>query len=120
MSKIKCITFDKEAQEALPQDIKNKMKADKEKARAGEKGIHIHRYGKLGQNRIYYFTKDAKHCLCIEYNPDYDFGKGSPSGARVESVEIHTNNGFLFKDDTKEISLDEVPECILDLLTFLK
>jgi hypothetical protein len=31
--KIRCITFDKNAQDALPQHIKDKMKADREKAR---------------------------------------------------------------------------------------
>lgn len=31
---MKCITFDKEAQGALPNHIKDKMKADREKARA--------------------------------------------------------------------------------------
>jgi hypothetical protein len=29
---IKCITFDKQAQDALPEEIKAKMKADREKA----------------------------------------------------------------------------------------
>jgi hypothetical protein len=33
MDKIKCITFDKAAQDALPEHIKAKMKADREKAR---------------------------------------------------------------------------------------
>ncbi len=32
MKKIKCITFDKEAQNALPNHIKEKMKADRKKA----------------------------------------------------------------------------------------
>lgn len=31
--KIKCITFDKEAQDALPEDIKERMRADRERAR---------------------------------------------------------------------------------------
>lgn len=31
--KIKCLTFDLEAQDNLPQHIKDKMKADREKAR---------------------------------------------------------------------------------------
>ncbi len=35
--KIKCITFDKEAQKNLPQDVKDKMKADREKARKSQK-----------------------------------------------------------------------------------
>jgi len=34
MNKIKCITFDKEAQDALPEHIKAKMKADRIAARA--------------------------------------------------------------------------------------
>jgi hypothetical protein len=34
MEKIKCITFDKSAQDSLPEHIKAKMKADREKARA--------------------------------------------------------------------------------------
>lgn len=34
MNKVKCITFDKNAQESLPDDIKAKMKADKRAARA--------------------------------------------------------------------------------------
>lgn len=32
MGKIKCITFDKEAQNNLPQHIKDKMKLDRDKA----------------------------------------------------------------------------------------
>ena len=34
MYKIKCITFDKNAQNQLPQHIKDKMKADRDKARS--------------------------------------------------------------------------------------
>jgi len=30
---MKCITFDKKAQDSLPQNIKDKMKADRDKAR---------------------------------------------------------------------------------------
>ncbi len=37
MGKIKCITFDKKAQDNLPQHIKDKMKADR--AKAGEEII---------------------------------------------------------------------------------
>jgi hypothetical protein len=33
MGKIKCITFDKDAQDSLPQHIKDKMKADRDAAR---------------------------------------------------------------------------------------
>lgn len=34
MNKIKCITFDKEAPDALPKQIKDKMKADRTVAKA--------------------------------------------------------------------------------------
>lgn len=82
--------------------------------------IQIHLNSNYYGNRKYYFTKDDKHCLSVEYNPTHDFGKGSPSGARIESVEIHTNNGFVFNEELKEISLSEVPECIIELLIYLK
>jgi hypothetical protein len=36
MEQVKCITFDKNAQDALPEHIKAKMKADREKAREKE------------------------------------------------------------------------------------
>lgn len=71
-------------------------------------------------NRLYYFTKDSNHCLIVEYNPEWDFGEGSPSGTRIEYVEIHTNNSFESFEGLTEISLSEVPKCILELLTYLK
>lgn len=37
MNRTKCITFDKDAQNALPEHIKEKMKADREKSRQGYK-----------------------------------------------------------------------------------
>lgn len=82
--------------------------------------IRVHVNPEYLGNRLYVFTKDSKHCIAVEYNPAYDFGKGSPSGARIDSVEIHTNNGFIFSEKYKEVSLSEVPECILELLTYLK
>lgn len=33
---MKCITFDKRAQDSLPQSLKDKMKADRDNARAGK------------------------------------------------------------------------------------
>lgn len=33
MEKVKCITFDKEAQDNLPKEVKDKMKANQDKAR---------------------------------------------------------------------------------------
>lgn len=82
--------------------------------------IRIHLNPNYYGNMKYYFTKDSKNCLSVEYDPSYDFGQGSPSGAMIESIEIHTNNSFMFDDKQKEISMSEVPECIIELLTYLK
>jgi len=43
MEKIKCITFDKKAQDNLPQHIKDKMKADRDKAHKemDSKGLNL-------------------------------------------------------------------------------
>lgn len=82
--------------------------------------IRVHLNPNYYGNKKYYFTKDDKHCLSVEYNPNHDFGKDSPSGAMIESVEIHTNNSFNFDDRQREINLSDVPECILELLNYLK
>jgi hypothetical protein len=37
MEPIRCITFDKKAQDSLPQHIKDKMKADRKKAESEQK-----------------------------------------------------------------------------------
>lgn len=63
--------------------------------------------------------KMQKHCVCIEYDPTLDFGNDSPSGSRLSGIEIHMNNAFKLQN-TPEIQLSEVPECILVLLTYLK
>ena len=45
MERIKCITFDKAAQDNLPQELKDKMKADRLKAQKEQenKGLNISR-----------------------------------------------------------------------------
>lgn len=55
MDKIKCITFDKAAQDALPEHIKAKMKADREKDRREA-------YKKLCYNFEYKFGFNIPHC----------------------------------------------------------
>jgi len=47
MVKIKCITFDKKAQDSLPQHIKDKMKADRDAARNNNE-----KYGKSKNTSI--------------------------------------------------------------------
>lgn len=55
MKKIKCITFDKAAQDVLPEYIKAKMKADRNKARRKE-------YKKLCYNFEYKFGSNIPFC----------------------------------------------------------
>ena len=81
--------------------------------------IKVHRSTRKQGLQTYYFTKDAKHCVCIEYDPTLDFGNDSPSDSRLSGIEIHMNNAFKLQN-TPEIQLSEVPECILVLLTYLK
>lgn len=81
--------------------------------------IKVHCLTRKPGDQTYFFTKDEKHCLCIDYKSEWDFGNGSPSGARLYEVEIHTNNAFKFQY-IPEIQLHEVPECILELLSYLK
>jgi len=50
-NKIKCITFDKAAQDALPEDIKAKMKADREKAQQIQKPAVL-KYSAFIENTI--------------------------------------------------------------------
>jgi hypothetical protein len=81
--------------------------------------IKVHCLTRKPGDQTYFFTKDEKHCVCIEYKSGLDFGNGSPSGARLYEIEIHTNNAFEFQY-IPEIQLSEVPGCILELLTYLK
>ena len=82
--------------------------------------IKIHCLTRKPGDCTFFFTKDDKHCLAIDYQSEWDFGEGSPSGARLGEIEIHTNNSFSFQYTPPEISIEEVPKCIIDLLTFLK
>lgn len=80
--------------------------------------IKVHCLTRKPGDQTYFFTKDEKHCLCIDYNSEWDFGNESPSGSRLSEIEIHTNNAFNFQY-IPEIQLSEVPECILELLSYL-
>lgn len=81
--------------------------------------IKVHCLTRKPGDQTYFFTKDEKHCLCVDYKSELDFGNGSPSGARLFEIEIHTNNAFTFQH-IPEIQLPEVPECIRELLSYLK
>ena len=81
------------------------------------KEIRVHLGQYIGKP-AYIFTKDKNHCVLVEYRKDWDFGEGSPGGAEISHIVIHTRNGFHL-DRFKEITIEEVPKCIVDLLTFL-
>ncbi len=55
MDRIKCITFDKATQDALPEHTKAKMKAAREKAKREA-------YKKLCYNFEYQFGSNTPHC----------------------------------------------------------
>lgn len=67
----------------------------------------------------FYFTKNKRNCLMIEYDSSMDFGKHSTSGAYFHKLEIHYNNAWI-KKELIEINIEEVPECVRDILTYLK
>ncbi|MDD3040352.1 hypothetical protein [Bacteroides sp.] len=75
--------------------------------------VKIHCLTRKPGDQTYFFTKDDKHCLCIDYQSNWDFGEGSPSGARLGEIEIHTNNAFILSIPP-EISIEDVPKCIID------
>lgn len=81
--------------------------------------VKVHCLTRKPGDQTYFFTKDEKHCCCIDYRSEWDFGNGSPSGARLYDIEIHTNNAFTHQY-VPEIQLSEVPECIIELLSYLK
>ncbi len=77
--------------------------------------IHRNRISKTEVN--YFFTASPKKCVMVEYNSQWDF-YGTPSGVHNIRVEINNNNGFL-TNEMEEISINEVPQAIVDILTFL-
>ncbi len=79
--------------------------------------IRIHKRELSDRTTAYYFTKSKKRCLRIEHNTEWDFGK-TPSGCTINQVEIHYQNSFL-TDELSEIELNDVPEVIRDILSYL-
>lgn len=67
----------------------------------------------------YYFIKNENECLVILHNLNEDYGEHSSSGAMLE-VEIHYQNSFEFdKPDESQITIDQVPKRVIDVLTYL-
>jgi len=81
------------------------------------KRIKIHRRKISKTASDYYFTASEKKCVMVVYDSQWDF-YGTPSGVHEILIEIHNNNAFI-PNSMEEISIDEVPQAIIDLLTFL-
>lgn len=82
------------------------------------KKILIHKRQISKSITAYYFTKSKTQCLRVEYDKGWDFGKKSPSGARLNHIEINYQNSWI-KDELTEIKIEEVPEIIVDILRYL-
>lgn len=83
-----------------------------------KKELIIHCSQNPDSTTTYFFTKSEDECLSIIYDKKWDFGK-SPSGVQLDEIQIHYNNSFI-KDNLTEIKLEDVPEAIIDLLSYLK
>ena len=88
--KTNCITFDKQAQDSLPEDIKRQMKADRDKAQKGK-------------------SNDIKIMATIEkaYDLAEDRATGSPVNAYMNGFEDGYKDGlseaFRWRDASKEL-----------------
>ncbi len=76
MDKTKCITFDKEAQDALPDHIKAKMKADREKARNEQKTSEM----------------TCIHCVFCRFNEDILRWFCAAKSATLDIANLHIIN----------------------------
>lgn len=82
------------------------------------KKIQVHKFERSPNETTYFFTKSRNECLSIVYDKQWDFGKSS-SGVHLKEIEIHYYNSYV-KDNLTEIRLEDVPEAIIDLLSYLK
>ena len=80
--------------------------------------IIIHKSQVSKNITAYFFTKSKNKCLRVEYDKSWDFGKKSPSGAQISHIEINYKNSYV-KDELTEIKIQDVPECIVDVLRYL-
>lgn len=82
--------------------------------------MKIHVFEEHKRRKLFFFTKDKNNCLMVEYDQEQDYGEHDASGVHFEQIELHYQNGYVFGEEHKEITLNEVPKSIRDLLTFLK
>lgn len=80
--------------------------------------IKVHCYQDSKDVTCYIFTKSKNECVSVMYDKTLDFGK-SFSGVHLSEIEIYYNNSII-KDKLTEVKIEEVPKCIIDLLTYLQ
>jgi len=80
--------------------------------------ILIHKHQVSKSITSYIFTKSKNECLRGEYDANWEFGKKSPSGARLTNIEINYQNSWV-KDELTEIKIEDVPEVVVDILRYL-
>lgn len=121
----KCITFDHEAQENLPQHIKDKMKADRDKARE-EKELTVYEYGAMSSRyklkaankltayaTMVYHYGNSNHLIAL-YKPEENKKDSwlNPMGigvtARLDEI-FGGDNAF---DKYADEHLNEISECL--------
>jgi len=93
MERIKCATFDKEMQDSIPQDIKDKMKADRNKA---EEEMNIKEEFEKCKSNPYYFMTNY-----VIVNGKYELIVESEDGGDIEFFIEGLNNKigtYEFKD----------------------
>ena len=81
-------------------------------------GLLIHKK-KISETRtMFYFTKNKRRCLEIEYNSNYDYDRGA-SGFESTHVQVFYHNSFRIENLTK-IEIGDVPKPIIDILSYLR
>ena len=79
----KCITFDREAQDALPQHIKDKMTADRKQARKEKEEHTVYEYGAVSSR----YKLKATNKLTAYASMVYHFGRSNHLIALYEPKE---------------------------------
>jgi hypothetical protein len=118
-NKMKCITFDKAAQDALPEEIKAKMKADRERAQTEKKSKTQYSWFPKGGNCYDVFDSIEKAVEDAQRRYDNEDEPYEDGGEYISSfIYIGTVRYFDMEDAVKTIveSIeDDIYEQMIDL-----
>lgn len=96
--KVNCITFDKQAKDSLPEDIKRQMKADRDKARE-DKNKYIKIMNKSIEEKAYGLASDR--------------ATGSPVNAYMNGFEDGLKEALRWREVEKEPIPDNVSRVLV-------